>query len=60
MPILGMELCIGTFYQAGDADAFGSMNPRLRYKLHFHDLLELDCEIGWKVPPMKPNFMKKH
>lgn len=30
MPILGMELCIGTFYQAGDADAFGSMNPRLR------------------------------
>ncbi|XP_063675135.1 sodium-dependent dopamine transporter-like isoform X3 [Bolinopsis microptera] len=30
MPILGMELSIGTFYQAGDADAFGSMNPRLR------------------------------
>lgn len=30
MPILGMELCIGTFFQAGDADAFGSMNPRLR------------------------------
>ena len=31
MPILGMELSLGTFYQAGDADAFGSMNPRLRY-----------------------------
>lgn len=30
MPILGMELSIGTFFQAGDADAFGSMNPRLR------------------------------
>lgn len=30
MPILGMELSLGTFYQAGDADAFGSMNPRLR------------------------------
>ena len=26
-----MELSIGTFFQAGDADAFGSIHPRLRY-----------------------------
>ena len=32
MPIMGMELSLGTFFQAGDADAFGSMNPRLRYE----------------------------